>query len=275
MPVVHFPAVAAKIIATLAPARLILRSRVMATGVMCEILAFGAATLNWYNVSNFWWLPNATLMLATVGAVIVASKVAWDYHGRGLNAKQGEDVGTILSTASLNETQANEVTEAVTSSGLTTRQKSDLPTALQGIELAGAVFAQKAISDAAYQLQSSDHGYVAVINVNTRCQIEVQYVAPPTGPDKCQRQHEFEPESNLDLLGVASSLQRPFHHPAYLWKHPVTRELRHTNPNDPASFTKELVFSLEDCVPKWRVPTVGDYVLTRDPSGRYAWVRQP
>ena len=38
-----------------------------------------------------------------------------------------------------------------------------------------------------------------------------------------------------------------------------------------SSHTRKLVFSLEDCVPKWRFPIVGDYVFTRDDNGRYTW----
>ena len=259
--------------AAIVPARMIWRSRWMRLGVACEILAFAAAMGNWYDNPWLVWqfLPNIALTLATSGAVIVACKVAWDYQGRGLNERQREEIGTTLANASLSDTQIAEVSAAVQSSGLTQRQKSELRPALQGIELAGTVFAQKAISDAANQLHGSDHGYVAVVKVNMLCEIEVQCVAPPTGPGKCQRQHEFEPESKLDLLDVAKSLPSAFHHPAYLWKQPVTGELRHTNRNDPASFTKELVFSLEDCVPKWRIPIAGDYVLTPDTNDYYRW----
>ena len=256
--------------------RMIFRSNWMVAGIICEILAFIAAVGNWF--AGSWWvwqlLPNVALTLATLGAVMVAGRVAWDYHGRGLNERQREEMNETMSSSILNTTQREEVATAIHSSGLTQRQKSDLPTALQGIEIAGTVFAQKAISDAANQLHDSDHGYVAVINVNALCQMDVQCVAPPIRAGKCQRQHEFEPESKCDLLEIAESLHKAFHHPAYLWKHPVTGELRHTNHDDPASFTKALVFSLEDCVPKWRAPITDDYVLTHDPSGDYAWVRK-
>ena len=269
---------------------MIFRSKWMLAGVICEFLAFIAAVGNLF--AGSWWLgqllPNVALILATLGAAMVAGRVAWDYHGRGLNGRQQEDVQDILAganlserqredvlgilaSASLNATQLAGVAEAIKSGGLTERQKSELPTALQEIEIAGTVFAQKAISDAAYQLHDSEHGYVAVINVNARCQFEVQCVAPPTIGGKCPRQHELEPEGDCDLLNIARSIHKPFHHPAYLWKLPVTGKLRHTNQNDPAAPTRELVFSLEDCVPKWRTPIVGDYVLTRDASGSYAW----
>ena len=80
--------------ATTTAARMIWRSKIMTLGVACEILAVIAAILNWVN--NFWWLPNAALTLATLGAVAVATKIAWDYHGRGLNAQQRDDVDGIL-----------------------------------------------------------------------------------------------------------------------------------------------------------------------------------
>ena len=252
-------------------ARMIWRSKTMRLGVLCEILAFATAAWNWYDSS--WWLPNLTLTLATMGAVIVAIRVAWDYHGRGLNEKQSEDLDKILKAASLNETQSQEIEDAIQSSGLTQRQQSDLPTALQEIEMAGTVFAQKAISDAVYQLHDHEHGYVAIIDAKARAQFEIQLVAPPTNGGKCLRQHELNNENEPDFngLAVAKSIHKAFHHPAYLWKHPVTGKIHHTNNDDPASFTRVLVFSTEDCVPKWRVPIVGDYVLTRDANGRYAW----
>ena len=258
-----------KILAAKTAIIMIWRSPIMTVGVTCEIIAFSAAAWNW--VDSYQWLPNAALTLATVGAVIVAIRVAWDYHGRGLNAKQTQEVSDILTNVGLNEAQSEEMAEAIKSSGLTSHQKSDMVTALQEMNIASIVLAQKAVIDAMNQLRNSDHGHVAIINVTGFCQMDVQCVAPPVARGECQRQHEFEPEVDFDHLEIAKSLYQPFRNPAFLWKHPSTRHLSHTNDYDPGSFTRELVFSLEDCVPKWRVPIVGDYVLTRDDNRRYTW----
>ena len=269
MPLPRFLLSSPKILAAKTAISMILRSPIMTVGVACEIIAFSAAAWNW--VDSYQWLPNAALTLATVGAAIVACRVAWDYHGRGLNAKQREEVNDILTNVGLNETQSEEMAEAIKSSGLTSRQKSDMVTALQEMNIASIVLAQKAVIDSMNQLRNSDHGHVAVIHVTGFCQLDVQLVAPPPARGECKRQHEHEPEADFDYLEIAKSLFQPFTNPVFLWEHPSARHLRHTNHNDPASFTRGLVFSLEDCVPKWRVPTVDDYVLTRDDNGRYTW----
>ena len=125
--------------------RMIFWSRWMVAGVICEILAFIAAVGNWFAGSWLVWqlLPNVALTLATLGAIMVAGRVAWDYHGRGLNGRQQDNVQDILASASLsarqreeaegilananlNETQKEEVAEAIKSSGLTERQKSSV-----------------------------------------------------------------------------------------------------------------------------------------------------
>ena len=131
MPLPRFLASSPPILAAKTAIRMILRSPIMTIGVFCEIIAFSAAAWNW--VDSYQWLPNAALTLATVGAVIVASRVAWDYHGRGLNEKQREELKDILTNSSLNETQMDEIAEAILSSGLTPRQKSDLPAAIRAI----------------------------------------------------------------------------------------------------------------------------------------------
>ena len=269
MPLPHFLLSSPKILAAKTAISMILRSGWMTVGVTCEIIALIGATWNW--VDSYQWLPNAALTLATVGAVIVAIRVAWDYHGRGLNAKQTEEVNDTLTNVGLNETQSEEMAEAIKSSGLTPRQKSDLLPALQGIDLVSTVVAQKAVATATDQLRNSDHGHVAVIHVTGFCQMDVQCVAPPAAGGKCQRQHELEPAADCDPLEIARSLYRAFHHPAFLWNHPSTRHLCHTNHNDPGSPLRGLVFNPMDCVPQWRVPEVGDHVLTRDVDGRYTW----
>ena len=253
-------------------ARMIWRSKVMTLGVACEILALIAVAWNWYESPQ--WLPNAALTLATIGAVIVASRVAWDYHGRGLNAKQGEEVQNILTKVGLNAQQVKAIGEIIESSGLNTRQIEDLKAALQDADLVRTVAAQRAIADAIDQLRDAEHGHVVVVRVTGLYQFDVQLVAPPTARGQCQRQHEYEPEVDLNLLEIAKSLYEPFSDPAVLWKHPVTGHMLHTNRNEPRSFTTDLVFSFEDCVPKWRVPSVGDYVLTLGGVSRPTWVQR-
>ena len=72
--------------------RMVFRSKLMVLGVACEFLALIAAAGNWFAGSWSVWqlLPNVALTLATLGAVLVAGRVAWDYHGRGLNERQKE-----------------------------------------------------------------------------------------------------------------------------------------------------------------------------------------
>ena len=272
MPLPRFLSLSANHPAATTAARMIWRSKVMALGVACEILALIAVAWNWYESPQ--WLPNAALTLATVGAVIVASRVAWDYHGRGLNAKQGEEIQNILTEVGLNAPQLEAIGEIIESSGLNTRQKEDLKAALQDADIVRTVAAQRAIADAIDQLRDAEHGHVVVIRVTGLYQFDVQLVAPPTARGQCQRQHEYEPESDFNFLEVAKSLYERFSDPAVLWKHPVTGHLLHTNRNDPRSFTTELVFSFEDCVPKWRVPSVGDHVLMLEGAGRSTWVKK-
>ena len=262
--------------ATTTAARWIWRSKIMTLGVTCEILAGIAAVLNWVN--NFWWLPNVTLTLATLGAVVVASRVAWDYHGRGLNAKQSDDVNSILTDASLNETQRNEITETIQSHGLTPRQKLDLDTALYETRVANTVEAQKAIFAARDYLRAPDHGHVAVIYTVGFGRLDVRYVDPPPTRGECQRQHAHEHGATLDDVKVATSLFQGFTNPTVLWKHPADGNFCHTNYDtngDRGAPANELIFSFEDCVPKWRVPLPGDYVLKHDATSGSAWEQKP
>ena len=273
MPLPRFLLSSPKILAAKTAISMIWRSPIMAAGVACEIIALSAAAWNW--VDSYQWLPNATLTLATVGAVIVAIRVAWDYHGRGLNAKQKEESKDILTNASLNETQMDEIAEAIKSSGLTQQQKSDLITELPRIDLASTVVTQEAVGTALDQLAKAAHGYVAIIRVTGFCQVGVQCVAPPPARGECQRQHEFEPAADFNLLEIAKSMYLPDHNPTFLWKNATSTHWCHTNHSDPSSNTRQLVFSLEDCVPKWRVPIVGDHVLTHDATGRSKWTQKP
>ena len=273
MPLPRFLLSSPKILAAKTAISMILRSPIMTVGVLCEIIAFSAAAWNW--VDSYQWLPNAALTLATVGAVIVASRVAWDYHGRGLNAKQTQEVNDILTSVGLNETQSEAMAETIKSSGLTQQQKSDLRTELRGIDLVSTVVAQGAVAAAIDQLVNTVHGYVAIIRVTGFCQMDVQCVAPPPARGECQRQHEFEPAADFDRLEIAKSIYQPYRTPAFLWKHTSTNQLCHTSRDDPDTHARELVFSLEGCVPKWRVPIVGDYVLTPDDNNRYTWEQTP
>ena len=273
MPLPRFLLSSPKSLAAKTAISMILRSPIMTVGVACEIIAFSAAAWNW--IDSYQWLPNAALTLATIGAVIVAIRVAWDYQGRGLNAKQKEEAKDILTNASLNETQMDEITEAIKSTGLTPRQQSDLPTALQEIDLVSTVFVQKAVADAINYLNNSEHGHVAVIHVTGFGQLDVQCVAPPPARGECQRQHEYEQDSDINPLEITKSIFEPFSGPAVLWRNPGSRALRNTNHNDPASFTRALVFSFEDCVPKWLVPIAGDYVLTREATYGSKWEQKP
>ena len=84
MPSPRFLASNPAVRATTTAISLIWQSKIMTGAIVCEAIAAIAAVLNW--VTDFWWLANAALTLATFGAVAVACRVAWDYHGRGLNA---------------------------------------------------------------------------------------------------------------------------------------------------------------------------------------------
>ncbi len=264
------------------------QSKTMTFGVACEILAVIAALLSPPVIPSPGWLPYAALLMATIGAAIVAGKVAWDYHGRGLNARQRndvqdiltsaglsarqkEDVQGILANATLNATQTEEVAEAIKSSGLTERQKSELAASLTGLYLADTVFAQKAVADAMDQLNKPGHGVVVVIHRIGLSQWDVQSVAPPWAGIGCVRQHARGQDVPFNFIDVTKSLNQAFIPTAFLWRQPGSQQLRYTNNEDPNSFDNQLVFNLYDCVPEWRVPATGDYVLTYDPSDKWTW----
>ena len=273
MPPPRFLASNPAVRATTTAVSLIWQSKIMTVAIFCEAIAAIAAVLNW--VTDFWWLANAALTLATFGAVAVACRVAWDYHGRGLNAQQTHHVDGILTGASLNQTQSNEIAEAIQSSELTPRQKSDLPAALRAIDVAIIVEAQKAVDVALDYLRRPDHGHVVVIHRMGGRRLDVRYVYRPRARGLCQRQHPYEQGADLNLVEVATSLFQPFTNPAVLWKHPVNGNVCHTNYDARGAHGHELIFSFEDCVPKWRVPTVGDYVLKHNAKSGSTWEQKP
>ena len=294
MPPPRFLTSNAAVRATTTAARMIWQSKIMTSGVVCEILAVIAAILNW--VSNFWWLPNAALTLATLGAVAVATKIAWDYNGRGLNAQQRDDVNGILANTSLNKTQRDDVDgilahtnlnqtqrtkieRLIQSSGLTPQQKLDLPAEIGKLDIAILVEAQKAVLAALDYLRGPDnrgpdHGHLVVI-YRTGVRLDVRYVEPPRASSPCQRQHPHGQADDFNFVEVTNSLFQPFTNPTVLWKHPGNREICHTNYDDIDEPGNHLTFSPEDCVPKWRFPASGDYVLKHDALNGSAWEQQP
>ena len=276
MPPPRFLTSNAAVRATTTAARMIWQSKIMTLGVACEILAVIAAILNW--VTNFWWLPNAALTLATLGAVTVATKIAWDYHGRGLNAQQSNDVDGILGNVSLNETQTKEIARAIQSSGLTTRQKSDLPPALREINIVQIVEAQRAVNHAFEYLSRPGHGHVVVVHKVGIAGLDFRSVCPPQTKRECQRYHAREYGKPLDHVEMITFLSQGFINPTVLWKHPADGNFCHTNygsVGERESPDHQLIFSFEDCVPKWRVPDCGDYVLRHDATSGSTWEQQP
>ena len=279
--------------------RMIFWSRWMVAGVICEILAFIAAVGNWFAGSWLVWqlLPNVALTLATLGAIMVAGRVAWDYHGRGLNGRQQDNVRDILASASLsarqreeaegilananlNETQKEEVAEAIKSSGLTERQKSELEAAIKDVHIFDTVLAQKAMAEAlSYVWERGPnldfrHGHVVVIDRTRTGQLEVQRVESPLPQGICERQHEDELTPDINTLEIAKSLFQSLGTPVVLWMHPGNGKLCYTNFHNRMALGRGLVFNLYNCVPEWRASAPGDDVLTRDESGKWAWVQR-
>ena len=291
--------------------RTIWRSKIMTLGVSCEILAFIAAVLNWFFSTWPAWVPNATLTLATLGAFIVACKVAWDYHGRGLNGRQREEVNETLSSSSLNTAQKEEVTQITESSGLnphqreavnetllstslnkaqrdavaqiiensglSPRQVSELPAKLMRIYLSRIASAQQAAVTASDYLYQTVHGRVAVLRNAGTGLVEVQCIDPPQEALNCERQHDREDGNSSAPFEIASAHLEDFAGDTVIWRPPGNRGLRYVNANTepPISIDgRSWVFSTEDCVPKRLDPRSDDYVLTRDRSGCYAWVKK-
>ena len=262
--------------ATTTAARMIWQSKIMTSGVVCEALAVIAAILTWVN--NSWWLPNAALTLATLGTVAVAGRIAWDYHGRGLNAQQRDDVDGILTDTNLNQTQRTEIERLIQSSGLTKHQKDDLDTALyETTAVANAAEAQKAVDAAVRYLarQRPDHGHVVVIHTTGIGRLNSICVEPPRPNGACQRKHTYESGDDLNPVEVAKALFWDFTTPAVLWRHPGNRKFCHTNNNDIDEPGHELIFIPHDCVPKWRFPAPGDYVLRHNATSGSTWEKQP
>ena len=294
--------------------RMIFRSKLMVLGVACEILALIAAVGNWFAGSWSVWqlLPNVALTLATLGAVLVAGRVAWDYHGRGLNERQKEEVNDTVSSSSLNMTQKEEVSQInessglnphqqevvneilsgtnlnevqkdavaqiITESGLSPRQISDLPAKLMDIYLWRMVSAQQAAIAAYDYLIQEGHGRVAVLTESGGGLIEVQRIDRPKDALTCERRHDRENGDNTyTALQIAAAHLRSFAGDTVVWWLPGNRGLRYANGNTEPPIAIDgmsWVFSTEDCVPKRLDPVSGDYVFTCDPSGRYAWVRK-
>ena len=294
--------------------RMIFRSRWMVAGVICEILAFIAAVGNWFAGSWLVWqlLPNVALTLATIGAVMVAGRVAWDYHGRGLNERQREDVNDTVSSSSLNTTQKEEVAQITESSqlnphqreavnemllgsdlsktqrdavaqifaesGLSPNQVSDLPAKLMNMSLWRMVSAQQASITALDRLRKEGHGRVAVLTNARGGFSEVQCIDPPADALSCKRQHEREHGDTNNALTIAESHLHLFADDTVIWLPPAGNGIKYSNgavhPNM-AVDGRQWVFSFEDCIPKRLDPVAGDYVLTRDHSGHHAWVRKP
>ena len=255
--------------------RLIFKSEWMVGGVACEILLFIVAVLNWFFGTWPAWIPNAALTVATLGAVLLAVKIARDYEGRGLNEKQREETDETLAKASLSETQTAEVAEAIESSGLTQRQRFDLSGALIAMESASVIEAQKAldVADTYLARQFPDHGHVVVIHRISATQFSYEFVKPPETRGECRREHRREQGGELSCEKIVVALLKGRLGPAYLWRSPISNRLCYTDWNDPER-TGALLFSFENCVPRWDGPASGDYWLDRDSSGAYSWIRK-
>ena len=300
--------------------RLIFKSGWMVAGVACEILALIAAVGNWF--AGSWWvwqlLPNVALTLATAGAVLVAGKVALDYHGRPLNGRQWEEVNDtvsnsglnttqreeveqitessglnphqreavneILSGSDLNEIQRDAVAQIIAESGLSPRQISELPAKLMDIYLWRIISAQRAAVEASEYLMAYDglirngHGRVAVLTNAGDGHVEVQCIDPPQEALNCKRHHDREDGDTDKPLRIAAAHLHPIAGDTVIWLPPASNGFRYTNRNVHPTMAvdgRRWVFSFEDCVPKRLDPVSGDYVLTRDHSGHYAWERVP
>lgn len=253
--------------------RLVFRSRVMALGIVCEAVACGVAVSSIFVASAL--LPNVALALATLGAAFVAGRVAVDYHGRGLNGQQGADVEGLLSAAGLSDVQRRGVVEEILSRGLTVLQVKDLMSQNVLTDVGEVLFAMQALCEARRLLeQHGDCGYVVVLHPTAWGNVSLEVVAPPHG-GICYRKHRGFRENGCDLYDVSRRLHRAFHFPAYLWRDPASKVLCHTDPSarDSLDGAEVLTFSMEDCIPKWRVPSSGDWVLHYDAEDRTAWVQ--
>ena len=293
--------------------RMIFRSKWMVAGVVCEILAFVAAVGNWFAGSWSVWqlLPNVALTLATLGAVMVAGRVAWDYHGRGLNEKQRGDVNDTVSNSSLNTTQREEVTQITESSGLnphqqgevnkillgsdlneiqkdavvqmivksglSPRQICELPAKLMDMYLWRMVSAQQSAFAARDYLVQAVHGRVAVLTNGRGGIVQVQFIEPPQVVRNCKREHDRDDGGSSTPFEIASAHLAPFANDTVIWRPPGNGGMRYVNGNTEPPIAidgKQWVFSTDDCVPKRLDPRDDHYVLTRDHSGRYAWERK-
>ena len=141
------------------------------------------------------------------------------------------------------------------------------PAAIRGINVVIIAESQTALYAALDYLQKSDYGHLVVIHRTNVGRLDVRYVDPPPTRGVCQRQHGDEHGSELNLVEVGTSFYQPFTNPAVLWRHPGSGNICHTNYDIAGERTvpgNELTFSFGDCVPKWRVPIAGDYVLSNN-----------
>ena len=190
----------------------------------------------------------------------------------------------ILSGIDLNEVQRGAVAQIFAESGLSPTQVEDLPAKLMGIYLPRMVSAQQSAITARDYLMAHDyfirngHGRVAVLTNPSGSLVDVQRIDPPQEALNCERLHDREDGDTDNVLKIAAAHLQLLAGDTVIWLPPAGGRFRYTNGAVyPAMIAdgRRWVFSFEDCVPKRLDPVAGDYVLTRDPSGRYAWVRQP
>ena len=242
---------------------------------------------------------------------MVAGRVAWDYHGRGLNARQQDEVNDTVSSSGLNPTQKEETTQIAESSGLnphqreavdeilsrsdlnelqkvavvqilaasglSPRQISDLPAKLMDMDLWSMVSAQQAAVTAFNYLRQEHHGRVAVLTNVRFGPVEVQCIDPPRNALSCERQHEREDGNADNALKIAASHLHMFADDTVMWLPPAGNGINYTNGAVHSAMAvdgRQWVFSFEDCVPKRLDPVAGDYVLTLNESGKYTWERK-
>ena len=274
----------------------------MLTGVVFEVVALLAVIGRFIN--DAWWLPNFALAFATFGAVLVASKVAWDYQRRGLNNQQErsvagmlqtagltevqrEAVARLLQTALLTEAQQETVEEIIEAKGLTDRQTRDLRSALVKVGAAVIIAAQdayfRASSDWFLLGNVSSHGrLVAISHGPTYGVFHVTPVEPPPQPSGtgCRRTHSpgvspggTDVDVLMQLLMNAPYGSVPIF---FLWRDPGDNTLRFTYRgmnND--SLDHPLVFNQQDCIPRYLDPQPGDYVLRGRSPVELGWVQEP
>ena len=195
----------------------------------------------------------------------------------GLNSRQREAVDEISLGSDLNAIQKGAVAQIIAESGLSPRQISDLPAKLMNIYLRRMVSAQQAAITAYDHLVREGHGRVAVLTDAGGGLIEVQRIDRPKDVLTCERRHDREDGDTYTALQIAAAHLRSSAGDTLIWWPPGNSGLRYANGNTEPPIAVDgmsWVFSTEDCVPKRLDPVAGDYVLTRGPSGRRAWVKK-